>query len=296
MFQVVLDAITAGTLDSRPIRSLIGIAKFINWPMEALSAEAFKLLKKLGKYLLEGLKSLGGAIKEAASGAFKVVSKAIGHIGEKLDAFGERIFGKVGGEAVKVESKALGALGKEGVERWARREATKHIAAKDSAKALEEKALADEAKVPKEHEPATAKEGQPTEGKQEGQPTEANPAEAKTPAETGHIDSDKLTPAQLHGETEMLAELHPGMVEGTPPHRRAEVGEHEWTENLRWPTASAEFCRHSNKSDVHQDARTARQGTRQGREARGKTLRGSWRRSMRTKRRMRGSRPTRTPD
>lgn len=217
VFQVVLDAITAGTWTEAD-SILVGIAKFINWPMEALG-EAFKLLKSLGKYLLDGLKSLGSAIKETAAGAFKTVSKAIGSIGEKLLAFGEQMFGKFGSKAAKAETKAAGLLGKEGLG-LGEREATK-LAEKDTAKALEEKAVAGETKVT----------------------GEASAAEAKTPSETGHIESDKLSPSQLHNETQMLSE-HPEMMEGTPPHRRAQVGEHEWTENTL-PNGECEFCRHS---------------------------------------------------
>ncbi len=112
VFQVVLDAITAGTwIAAGPV--LKGIAKFINWPMEFLG-EAFKLLKSLGKYLIDGLKSLGSVIKDAAAGAFKTVSKALGGIGERLLVLGEEILGKFGGKAAKAESKAVGVLGKEG--------------------------------------------------------------------------------------------------------------------------------------------------------------------------------------
>ncbi len=217
VFQIVLDAITAGTWTEAD-SILVGIAKFINWPMEALG-EAFKLLKSLGKYLLDGLKSLGSAIKETAAGAFKTVSKAIGSIGEKLLAFGEQMFGKFGSKAAKAETKAAGLLGKEGLG-LGEREATK-LAEKDTAKALEEKAVAGESKVT----------------------GEASAVEAKTPSETGHIESDKLSPSQLHNETQMLSE-HPEMMEGAPPHRRAQVGEHEWTENTL-PNGECEFCRHS---------------------------------------------------
>ena len=224
VFQIVLDALTAGTWTEAD-GIIVGIAKFINWPMEALG-EAFKLLKTLGKYLLDGLKSLGSVIKDAAGGAFKAVSKAVGSLGEKLLAFGEEMFGKFGGKAAQAETKAVGAIGKEGVELGQRE--TAKLAGEDGAKALEQNALADEGKVVKEHEPAA----------QEGAAKDA-----KSPDETGHIESDKLTPEQLHGETEMLAE-HPDMVKGTPPNRRAEVGEHEWMEEPL-PDGECRFCRHS---------------------------------------------------
>lgn len=111
VFQVVLDALTVGSWSGvSPV--LTKIAKFINWPMEALG-EAFKLLKSLGKYLLEGLKSLGAALKEAASGAFRTVARAIRQIGETLIEFGERVFGKAGtaGKAAGLEARELRGVG-----------------------------------------------------------------------------------------------------------------------------------------------------------------------------------------
>ncbi|WP_341679301.1 DUF4157 domain-containing protein [Niveibacterium sp. SC-1] len=168
-FQALLDAITAGTwAGAGPV--LKGIAKFINWPMEALG-EAFKLLKTLGKYLLDGIKKLGGAIKDAAAGAFKAVSKALGNIGSRLLAFGEQILGKFGGKAAKVEAKAASTLGKEGT-KLAEKEAAKlaeQRAAKEAAREAEEKALKEaaetgtqkaEQKAVGETEQKAAKEGE----------------------------------------------------------------------------------------------------------------------------------------
>ena len=141
VFQVLLDIITAGTwAGAGPV--LKGIAKFINWPMEALG-EAFKLLKTLGKYLLDGLKSLGSVIKDAAAGAFKTVSKALGAIGERLISFGEEILGKFGGKAAKVEAKGVSLLEKEGVrvgEQKLEQQAAKTLEEKAGQK-LEQKSL-----------------------------------------------------------------------------------------------------------------------------------------------------------
>lgn len=265
VFQVVLDAITAGTWQAAgPL--LKSIAKFINWPMEAMG-EVFKIFKSLGKFLLDGIKSMGSAVKESASGAFRAVSKAIGHIGETLIELGERILGKVGGKAAKVEAKAVGAIEKEGARLGERETAKLAGAGKDGAAALEGKAGAGEARLPHETETKLPREGEPnplhdTKPKEPivKEPTVKEPAGADAAADaegkaakkteteaaktdTGHIESEKLTPSQLHNETEMLAE-HPNMVEGTPPHRRAQVGEHEWIEE---PAGNGEcvFCRHS---------------------------------------------------
>jgi Domain of unknown function (DUF4157) len=98
-FQVLLDVLTAGTwgvLD--PL--IKGIVKFINWPMEFLG-EAFKLLSKVGKYVMDGVKSLGKMVAETAGGALKLVKEALGAIGEKLLAFAEEILARFGGSAAR---------------------------------------------------------------------------------------------------------------------------------------------------------------------------------------------------
>jgi hypothetical protein len=127
-FQVLLDIVTAGTAEAvTAAGKILGtIAKFINWPMEVMG-EAFKLLSKLGKYVLDILKGLGGAIKEAAGGAFKAVSKALGNIGERLIAFAEEILAKFGGKAGKAEAKAASMLERE----------TADLAQQEAAKAAE---------------------------------------------------------------------------------------------------------------------------------------------------------------
>jgi hypothetical protein len=245
VFQAVLDAITAGTWKAAG-PTLKAIAKFINWPMEAMG-EVFKLFKSLGKYLLEGLKSLGTAIKESASGAFRAVSKAIGHIGEKLMELGERVFGKLGGRAARAESKAVSALEKHALEKegakLGEREAAKAAgASKGAGKAVEGKL--GEAKVPHEGEPKLHGETKPKEHEL------GTGGEAKTKAQreasakdTGHIESEKMTKPELRNETEMLAE-HPNMLEGTAPNRHAKVGEHEWIEQPM-ENGGCKFCRHS---------------------------------------------------
>ncbi|QAU23616.1 DUF4157 domain-containing protein [Dyella sp. M7H15-1] len=233
VLQAVLDLVTADTWTlGGPI--LKAIAKFINWPMEAMG-EVFKLFKSLGKLLLDGLKRLGSAIKESAGGAFRAVSKAIGHIGEKLMAMGERIIGKLGGKAARAESKAIGALEKQALEKEGAK-LGEHEAAKvtGAGKAVEGKLP--EAKAPHEGE---FKPKQSSAGGEAATKAERE-ASAK---ETGHIESKKLSKPELHNETEMLSE-HPGMLEGTPPNRRAKVGEHEWIEQPM-ENGKCRFCRHS---------------------------------------------------
>jgi hypothetical protein len=106
-FQLLLDYISAGTWEGIG-RVLQMIAKFLNWPMEVMGA-AFKLLKKLGGMLLDGLKSLGKMALEAGSGALSTVSKALGGLSEKLMSFAERLLGKFGGAAARGGEHVAGA-------------------------------------------------------------------------------------------------------------------------------------------------------------------------------------------
>jgi hypothetical protein len=137
LFQIALDYISGGTwLAAYPI--LTTIAKFLNWPVEALGV-VFKALAKLGKYVVDGVKSLGSMIKEAAAGALKAVSEAIGRIGEKLVLYAEEIVGKFAGGAAKeasslAEHEAGSLVGKESAK-----------VAEGEAKQLTEKELAEQA-------------------------------------------------------------------------------------------------------------------------------------------------------
>src|SRR5262249_45810914 len=110
VFQLVLDFFTAGTWTGA-MAIIKGIAEFINWPMKVFG-KAFKLLGKLGRYLLDGAKSLGSVIKDAAAGALKMVGEAIGRLGEKLWSFVERMIGRFG----KYFEKEAGAI-EEGTEK-----------------------------------------------------------------------------------------------------------------------------------------------------------------------------------
>ncbi|MGZ4215260.1 MAG: eCIS core domain-containing protein [Solirubrobacteraceae bacterium] len=121
-FQALLDALSAGTWTGI-MGVLQSVAKFINWPMEVMG-EAFKLLSKLGKYLVDGLKALGNVVKEAGGGAIRAVMEALGSLARKLTTIGEQLLGRVGrvvereGGALEREGAALGregaVLGREG--------------------------------------------------------------------------------------------------------------------------------------------------------------------------------------
>ena len=98
-FQVLLDALTAGTWTGI-MGVLQSIAKFINWPMEVMG-EAFKLLSKLGAYLLDGLKALAKVIKEAGGGAIRAVMDAVGSIARKFVGIAEDLLGRFGRKAAR---------------------------------------------------------------------------------------------------------------------------------------------------------------------------------------------------
>lgn len=239
-FQILLDAITAGTwIAAGPI--LKGIAKFINWPMEFLG-QAFKLLKKLGKYLLDGLKKLGGVIKDAAAGAFKSVSKALGNIGQRLLSFGEELLGKFGGKAAKAESKAAGALGKEGAqlaEQKAARGALGEAEQKAGRKLETQTAKAE----PKPVEPVADKPKAADAKDVETVKPDSPARREASAADSGKLENDKLTPQQTRNESDRFRE-RPESLEGTAPHRTSTAGKHEWREEIL-PNGECRFCRYS---------------------------------------------------
>lgn len=156
-FQLLLDFITAGGWAAAgPV--VKAIAKFINWPMEFMG-EAFKLLGKLGGYIVDGLKSLGRMVKETGGGALKAVTEAMGNIGKKLVSFAEQLLGRFGGaaaregtqlaereaaalaekEAAKLAEKETGALAEREAATVTEKEAGK-LAEKEGAEAAEKKA------------------------------------------------------------------------------------------------------------------------------------------------------------
>ncbi|HWO23230.1 MAG TPA: DUF4157 domain-containing protein [Kofleriaceae bacterium] len=107
-FQALLDYLSAGTWTGA-MGVLSSIAKFLNWPMELLG-EAMAALKKLGGYILDGLKSLGGMIAEAGAGALREVTGAFREIGTKLGEFADEILTKFRGEAGAADNVAAHAV------------------------------------------------------------------------------------------------------------------------------------------------------------------------------------------
>jgi phage-related protein len=176
IFQLALDAITAGIWEGvGPV--LKGIAKFINWPMEVMG-EAFKLIGKLGGYLIDGVKSLGKMASQAAGGALKAVVEALGSAGKKMIAMAEALIARFGGkgiglaekEAAKLTEREAAALAKSKAAAFAEREAAELGAfERKGAGALEtEGAEAAEKRAARETDNRVAKEAEDQAAKGEG--------------------------------------------------------------------------------------------------------------------------------
>lgn len=191
-FQALLDFLTAGTwsvaspviMELKPVITVI--AKVINWPMEVMG-EAMSLLKKLGGFVVDGIKGLAGMAKEAAAGAFKTVVEAVRTIGDKLVEWGERIVAELGGGAAREGEAALekGALETASVE-------TKAVES-DVAKSVEtsgaektEQQIADDAKQKAEQDAAKKEEGAAEKEEQKA----AEHAEAEAFADAVVAESD----------------------------------------------------------------------------------------------------------
>jgi hypothetical protein len=71
---------------------------------------------------------------------------------------------------------------------------------------------------------------------------ESVPARDSSVSDSGRIESDQLSDRQIKNEADYV-KAHPEIVEGTAPHRRAKIGEHEWREQ-----PNGAWCRHSNAS------------------------------------------------
>jgi len=66
------------------------------------------------------------------------------------------------------------------------------------------------------------------------------PARDSSVRDSGRIESDRLSDRQIKNELDHIKD-NPNLVEGTPPNRKARIGEHEWHEQ-----PGGGWCRHSN--------------------------------------------------
>jgi phage-related protein len=105
--QLALDALSGATWEAiSPTLNMI--ARFLNWPMEALG-EVFSLLGKLGGFLVDGVKSLGSMVAEAGGGALHACVEAVETIGRDLVQFAEELLGEFKGLAEEGEGAAAKA-------------------------------------------------------------------------------------------------------------------------------------------------------------------------------------------
>jgi vacuolar-type H+-ATPase subunit H len=69
---------------------------------------------------------------------------------------------------------------------------------------------------------------------------ESVPARESSVSDSGRVESDQLSDRQIKNELDHIKD-NPNIVEGTPPNRKAKIGEHEWHEQ-----PGGGWCRHSN--------------------------------------------------
>ncbi|WP_437729231.1 eCIS core domain-containing protein [Sorangium sp. So ce861] len=133
-FEVALNVVTADTW-AAAYPALQVLVRFLNWPMEVLG-QAARLLSKIGKYVVDGVRKLGRMVSGAAGGALKSVKEALGAIGEKLVAFAEELLSRFGRGAARE--------GAEAAERGATHTAERglaHEAEQEAARRAEQTAL-----------------------------------------------------------------------------------------------------------------------------------------------------------
>jgi hypothetical protein len=173
-FQAVLDAFTVGAWSEVSV-VLTAIAKFLNWPMKFLG-EAMGLMKKLGGFILDGLKSLGKMVAEAGAGALREVTGALRQIAGKLGEFADEILAKFGGKgATTAENTAA------------------HTLEGDAAKTLERDAASTA-----ERDAAKGKPGERKPG--ETKPSEASVAEKEAQKAEEFGEAMAISKIILHGE------------------------------------------------------------------------------------------------
>ncbi|HEY0987646.1 MAG TPA: hypothetical protein VGD80_11370, partial [Kofleriaceae bacterium] len=161
-FQALLDAFTVGAWSEVSV-VLTAIAKFLNWPMKFLG-EAMGLMKKLGGFILDGLKSLGKMVAEAGAGALREVTGALRQIAGKLGEFADEILAKFGGKGASTAENTAA-----------------HSIESDAAKTLEKDA-------------ASTAERDAAAAKNEGKPGETKPNEASV-AEKEALKAEELPEA-----------------------------------------------------------------------------------------------------
>ena len=143
--EVLLALATAGTWEaiSPAIKT---IARVLDWTGEAMGA-AFKLLGKLGGYLLDGAKALG-RWASSTGGALGTVLGALREVGEKLMRYADELLGRAGREVAEEGlEKTTKEVAEEGLEKTAKEvaeeggeKAAKEVAEEGGEKSVKEAA------------------------------------------------------------------------------------------------------------------------------------------------------------
>jgi hypothetical protein len=240
------------------ILNVIWYAAEGDWTNAGLSAIAIipyiGSLAKGGKYLGTGLKYVDDIVKlvsKYGDDVIKLFSKYGTKLGELFVKYGDdviKVFAKYGDDAFKWLAKygddLIKWLAKQGdkaskftddaLEKIFGKKAKKEageVGLKGSDKAANPARVEPEAPAPRNADgTADISDAKP----------ESVPARDSSVSDSGRIESDQLSDRQIKNELDHIKD-NPNLVEGTPPNRKAKVGEHEWHEQ-----SGGGWCRHSN--------------------------------------------------
>jgi hypothetical protein len=122
-FEVILAILTAGswTAASGAMKVLKLFAKILDWTSEALGL-AFRALRRVGGFIIDGLKGLRKLLQNAGGAARRVLD-ALGDIGRKLMQFAEELLGFTRRGAAGAAETATGRAAREATETGAARTA-----------------------------------------------------------------------------------------------------------------------------------------------------------------------------
>jgi len=141
-FEVILGILTAGAWQplSAAGKALKFFARILDWTGEVLGA-AFRMLAKIGGYLMDAFRALGKMLSKAG-GAVGTVLDALKRVGRKLIEFGRELLGRLGrGVAGEAAEEAGERTAKEAIEETgerAGREITEEVGEQTGKEAVEE--------------------------------------------------------------------------------------------------------------------------------------------------------------
>jgi hypothetical protein len=225
IFEVALAVLTGGA--SAALKAASG-------PLARILKMIVKMHEYMGKVFEEILHFLPGVqrtLERAMSAiaempALKPILASLKSLFKELESASARALGKLGGEAAA-----------EGTAAAARGTATVVTDAEKTAAKVESKVGGAEARA----------EGAAAKPHEDPAPGPAKPREEPPPRnvdETKHLEGPQLTQKEIDKELQHIRD-NPHLVEGTPPNRRAKVGDHEWVEQ-----PGGGWCRHSDPTKV----------------------------------------------